>query len=410
MYPLENYIQQYAWGSKTAIAELMGRPSPTAHPEAELWMGDHPRGPSKIREGGGWCLLSDVIARNPRSALGDRVAARFGAKLPFLFKILAAETPLSLQAHPTIEQARTGFDADEAAGVPLDAPERNYRDGNHKPELLCALTEFEVLCGFRRLADTLGLFDALDVGPLRNRVDALRRAPNDSGLRQLFSSLMTAGAPERAELVGGTLEACVRHCERRGPFARECEWAIRIGAVYPGDVGVIIGLLLNLVRLQTGEAVYLPAGNLHCYLQGVGIEIMASSDNVLRGGLTVKHIDVPELLRILSFAAGPIVALLPERRRAGEQVYDTPADEFCLARIDVGPTASFISEVARGPEILLCTEGQVSVSEGDTLWPLAKGASIFVPVSGPRYRLEGKGTVFRATVGSGLQASSPSIT
>jgi mannose-6-phosphate isomerase len=399
MYPLENRVKEYAWGSKTAIAELLGQPSPSSRPQAELWMGAHPSAPSSVRRGEDWQSLLDLIKAEPDRELGPRVIAKFGPKLPFLFKVLAAETPLSLQAHPNMDQARTGFAQDEEAKIPIDAPQRNYKDASHKPELICALGPFEALSGFRRANDTLRLLNELHVVELAPGVTMLEREPDARGTRALFSWLMGHRGPSVTRLVEATIEACQTQVDTRGAFTAECEWALRLGTTYPGDIGVVVALLLNLIVLQEGQAIYLPAGNLHAYLRGVGIEIMANSDNVLRGGLTPKHVDVPELLRVLTFSDGP-VSVLTARIDGLEKVYDTPASEFCLSRIDIDTERTFRAAKRRGPEILLCMTGTVTARaiEGSSR-VMHKGDSIFVPANAGSYDLGGAGSVFRATVG-----------
>lgn len=387
MQLLENVIQPYAWGSRTAIADLLGLPSPSATPQAELWMGAHPGAPSRVAGG---ALLPDVITADPRTTLGEQSRSRFGDKLPFLLKVLAAAEPLSLQAHPSIPDAVRGWDEEEARGVPRDAPHRNYKDRNHKPELLCALTPFDALYGFRDVAQTLKLLRTLAVPELSWAVETLAREPNGNGLRVVFERAMTMGA-ERAATVSAVVAACARH---DGPFVAECRWVDRIAKLYPGDPGVIVVLLLNLVHLEPGEAVYLPAGNLHAYLDGVGVEIMASSDNVLRGGLTKKHVDVKELLRVLDFRAIPPTPLLP-RNVGAEQVYDTPAPEFRLSRVAVHGRTTLTRWSA---EILLCVDGEITATVGSTRVDLRKGQSCFVAAEEGPVELNGGGTVFRATV------------
>jgi mannose-6-phosphate isomerase len=398
MYRLDNRVQEYAWGSRTAIAELLGRPLPSPRPEAELWLGAHPSAPSRALRHGSWQSLLEVIAGAPEEELGPEVVKRFGTALPFLFKVLAAETPLSLQVHPDAEQAMTGFDAEERARVPRDAPHRMYKDRSHKPELLCALGPFELLCGFRRAADTARLLEALGVPALSGRAAALLREAGPEGLRDLCSRLFAVRDPERSELVAATVATCSRHAGAGGEFARECGWAVRIAAMYPGDIGVVIALLLNQLTLEVGQAIYLPAGNLHAYLGGVGLEIMANSDNVIRGGLTPKHVDVGELLRILSFDDGPVDVVLP-RGDGPERIYETPASEFRLSCITLGDSV-YRSGERRGAEILLCTEGAVSITHAaGPASALPRGASVFVPASAGAYVVSGAGTVFRATVG-----------
>ncbi|PTL81027.1 mannose-6-phosphate isomerase, class I [Vitiosangium sp. GDMCC 1.1324] len=395
---LDNVIQPYAWGSRTAIAELLGQPSPSTSCQAELWLGAHPGGPSRVRRGSGEQTLLETIRSAPERELGEVVARRFGQDLPFLLKVLAAETPLSLQTHPSLSQAREGYARENALGVPLGAPHRNYKDANHKPELICALTPFDALCGFRRADETLALFDLLGLGALEPLLAPLRASPDAQGIARLFEALMTSPREQRGPLVGAVVSACAARAGQGGPFAEELRWAVRLGELYPGDPGVIGALLLNLVRLQPGEAIYLSAGNLHAYLHGVGVEIMANSDNVLRGGCTPKHVDVPELLRVLDFRCGPIGKVQAQSSDGVEYVYPTPTEEFRLSRLELRPGVS-PRPARRGPEILLCTRGAARLSIGGEVLPLPRGSSVFVSASDGAYTLEGDGVVFRATAG-----------
>lgn len=395
---LDNVIQPYAWGSRTALAELMARPCPSPTPEAELWMGAHPGAPSRVRRGNETASLLDVIRQAPEHELGEAITRRFGAELPFLLKVLAAGAPLSLQTHPSLSQAREAFARENALGIPLSAPHRNYKDANHKPELICALTPFDALCGFRQADETLELFDALAVPALEPLLGSLRESPDASGVRSMFEALMTLPRGERGALVGMAVASCAQRAARSAPYAEEMRWAVRLAEQYPGDPGVLGALMLNLVRLAPGEAIYLPAGNLHAYLEGVGVEIMANSDNVLRGGCTPKHVDVPELLRVLDFRCGPIPPMRAHAAHGGEEVYATPTEEFRLSRIPLAPGAS-VRPARRGAEILLCIEGRARLSCGDTTLELTRGTSAFVSASRGPYGLEGDGVVFRATAG-----------
>jgi mannose-6-phosphate isomerase len=391
---LDCTVMPYAWGSRTAIASLQGRPTPAPTPEAELWMGAHPLAPSRLTRSGTTTDLAAVIAADSDGQLGRSVAGRFGPRLPFLLKVLAPERPLSLQAHPTAAQAAAGFEDEERRGVPRSAAHRNYKDPHHKPELICALTPFEALCGFRRAADTRALFDALAVPQLDALASPLRSMPGAPGVEATFRALMTLGAGDAARLVEGLVRACRSH---RGAFRDECRWAVRLAEEYPGDRGVASALMLNLVRLEPGEAIYLDAGNLHAYLHGVGVEIMASSDNVLRGGLTPKHVDVPELLKVLDFLDGPVPVRRSREVDRHEVAWDTPAAEFRLSRIHVAAEA--VGRLVTGPEILCCVDGAVRLTPGDgtATIGLSQGASAFVPANTGRYRLDGAGTLFRAT-------------
>lgn len=393
---LSNTIQPYAWGSHDAIASLRGVP-PAATPEAELWMGAHPLAPSCIAASGQ--TLESAIALAPRELLGARVAAAYGDKLPFLLKVLAADRPLSLQAHPSLAQAERGFAADEARGLALDAPNRNYRDRNHKPELLCALSEFWALCGFRAVPRTLELLDELAVPGLAVYRERLAAQPTEAGISELFARLMQAPERDRRTLAQATATACLNQRDQSQRFAAELDWGARIGELYPGDVGIVSALLLNLLRLEPGEAIYLPAGNLHAYLHGTGVEIMASSDNVLRGGLTPKHVDVDELLGVLDFR--PLdVQPLRAVAQGEEHVYPTPAREFQLSYFTLSDTELAVG--VTGPEVWLVTEGQVALAAGDETLELDRARSAFVSADTGSLQLRGNGRIFRARVAHSL--------
>ena len=395
---LSNIVQPYAWGSHRALAQLRGEAEPTSKPEAELWMGAHPLAPSRFMAGGE--SLPSAIDSAPAEYLGARVQHEYGAKLPFLLKVLAADTPLSLQAHPSIEQARRGFAAEVAAGIPLEAAHRNYKDQNHKPELLCALCEFWALCGFREVRRTLQLLDTLGLAELLPYRALLAAEPNENGISKAFSALMQAPAEHARPLALATTQACQARLGQPGPFADERRWVERLGELYPGDIGVVSSLLLNLVRLAPGEAVYLPAGNLHAYLGGTGVEIMASSDNVLRGGLTPKHVDAAELLRVLDFRPLHVEPQRPVVRER-EHVYATPAREFCLSYFDCASTNADESlDIALdGPEIWLVTQGHFELTDaaGPPL-TLTATRSAFVTAATGRLQLRGNGRIFRARV------------
>ncbi|MGV9502397.1 mannose-6-phosphate isomerase, class I [Streptomyces sp. NPDC003642] len=378
---LDNTIRPYAWGSPTAIPQLLGV-EPTGEPQAEMWMGAHPGAPSRTERG----TLVEVIDTDPEKELGPAAVAKFGPRLPFLLKILAAGAPLSLQVHPDLAQAKEGYADEERRGIPVDAPHRNYKDANHKPELICALTAFDGLCGFRAPLEAAALLDDLGVDSLKPYVDLLHAHPEDAALREVLTAILTADREEMARTVEEAAAACTHLGGAYAPYAD-------IAHHYPGDPGVIAAMLLNHVRLQPGEALYLGAGVPHAYLSGLGVEIMANSDNVLRCGLTPKHVDVPELLRIVRFHAADPGVLRPEAAPDGEEVYETPIDEFRLSRY-VLPEAGTTHDLTRPtPQILLCTAGTVRAGDHD----LTPGASVFVP-AGEKAEVSGTGTLFRATV------------
>lgn len=381
MQQMQGAVRSYAWGSRTAIAELTGRPVPSPHPEAELWMGAHPGDPARILGPDGPRSLLAAIEENPQFHLGAACRHQFGDRLPYLLKVLAAVEPLSLQAHPSAQQAKDGFAAEERRSVPRDSPERNYCDEYHKPELLCALTDFDALAGFRRIDHTVALLTALNCPQLTHHLALLAGQPDPQGLRALFTTWITLPRSALDKLLPAVLKSCVDLAERDGEFAAEARTAIELGERYPGDVGVLASLLLNRVTLRAGEAIFLPAGNLHAYLRGVAVEVMANSDNVLRGGLTPKHVDVPELLRVLDFAAGS-VPVLTGSPQGGERVYLTPTREFRLSRLELGP-GDVSTMTHLGPQILLCTAGEVRLSSGETELLLTKGCSAWSPAGEP---------------------------
>ncbi|MFF4581971.1 mannose-6-phosphate isomerase, class I [Streptomyces sp. NPDC001373] len=385
---LTNTIRPYAWGSATAIPALLGV-EPTGEPQAEMWMGAHPGAPSRLDRGAGETTLSAVIAADPEGELGPAAVAKFGPSLPFLLKILAAGAPLSVQVHPDLAQAKAGFEDEERRGVPIDAGHRNYKDANHKPELICALTPFDGLCGFRPPAEAADLLEGLGVDSLKPYVDLLRAHPEEAALREVLTAVLGADRADMAHTVAETAAAAERLGGPYAPYA---------GLVhdYPGDPGVIAAMLLNHVRLQPGEAMFLGAGIPHAYLDGLGVELMANSDNVLRCGLTPKHVDVPELLKVVVFEPSAPGVLRPEAD--GEEVYETPIDEFRLSRFALAPGGAPHTLPGTTPQILLCTAGQCtarSAQAGELA--LVPGESVFVP-AGETVELSGNGTVFRATV------------
>ncbi|WSQ09651.1 mannose-6-phosphate isomerase, class I [Streptomyces sp. NBC_01231] len=378
---LDNTIRPYAWGSATAIPRLLGV-EPTGEPQAEMWMGAHPGAPSRTGRG----TLVEVVEADPERELGAPAVAKFGPRLPFLLKILAAGAPLSLQVHPDLEQAKEGYADEERRNIPIDAPHRNYKDANHKPELICALTEFDGLCGFRDPAEAAGLLNGLGIDALKPYVDLLHARPEDAALREVLTAILTADPDEMARTVTAATSVCTRLGGTYAPYAD-------IAHHYPGDPGVIAAMLLNHVRLQPGEALFLGAGIPHAYLNGLGVEIMANSDNVLRCGLTPKHVDVPELLRIVRFAPSDPGVLRPEASLDDEEVYETPIDEFRLSRY-VLPEGAAAHDLTRAtPQILLCAAGSVRAGE----YELTAGQSVFVP-AGEKAEASGAGTLFRATV------------
>lgn len=382
MQLLTGRIRAYPWGSRTMIAELRGEPTPSARPEAELWFGAHPADPSEI-DG---TPLTEIIAADPAAALGDRVLEQHGDTLPFLLKLLAADEPLSLQAHPTAQQAREGFAREDAEGIALTAPNRDYKDVNHKPELIVALTDFTAMAGFRPLHQTRELFEELSCDALGRYASMLDGAQDaeESDLRALFTTWITIPGKVRSELIDAIVEAAQQLVDRDDWIGQTMRNVVYLNERYPGDAGVLGALLLNHVQLKPGEAIYLDAGQLHAYIRGMGVEVMANSDNVLRGGLTSKYVDVPELMRVLCFnsLANPVVE--PE-----DGTYPVPATEFCLSRVP--ETNDYVID-HDGPAVALCTSGTVTVGE----IALSPGEAVWIPASDPAVTAAGGGELFLA--------------
>lgn len=397
--PLEGVIQRYDWGSRHFFAELRGETGPSAHPEAELWLGAHPRGAARVATGAGEAEPLDAwIARDPVAVLGPDVAARFEARLPFLLKILAVERALSLQAHPDAAQARAGFEREAHAGVA--AADRLYADASAKPELIVAWTPFRALCGVRDPDEVRTLFERVGMGDLAP-------APGADGavwLRGFLAQWLATDADGRRTRRIEAALAATRDDAHPGPIA----WMHRLAAQHPGDPGILAPLLLHVVELAPGEALFLEAGELHCYLEGVAIEIMASSDNVLRAGLTTKARAVEELLRIGRFAPRVPEILRGSERAPGERVYPTAAREFELAALEVGP-AERVVVASHGVEILLCSAGGVEVGavDAEPTLRLRSGQACVVPAAVGSYRLGGSGRLHRARVAPPPGASRP---
>jgi mannose-6-phosphate isomerase len=394
---LTNPAQHYAWGSKTAISDLWGLPA-TSEPVAESWMGAHPSASSRVTTEDGQVGLDVFIAADAQAALGPDVLARFGRQLPYLLKLIAAERPLSLQVHPDLEQARRGFAAEEAAGIPLDARHRNYHDRNHKPELVYALTPFEALCGFRAPHRGATVLAGLDAPLARQLHDLLVGQRSTQGIRAAFTQLLEpATRPAPAE-VRAVAQACAARLAEGSPCPRSDQVVALLANAYPGDPGVVTSLLLNPVTLQPGEAMYVPAGGVHTYLHGLGVEIMASSDNVLRAGLTPKHVDVDELLATVDYVPTAPVRIAPEVFHRATRVFYAPVDDFELSVTTL--ENDLVQPLpGRGPRILLCLDGELSLaSSGGGRITLCRGESLFAPACDGALTVRGRGSVVQADV------------
>ncbi|MGK0722237.1 mannose-6-phosphate isomerase, class I [Leucobacter sp. W1478] len=415
---IENAPRAYAWGSRDALPELLGT-APTGEPQAELWLGAHPGAPATLAKATPvQHTLIDLIEADPERYGVD------GGQLPFLLKILAIGGPLSLQVHPNRAQAEAGYAREEAAGVPRDARERNYGDRNHKPELLVALSEVSALSGFRDLSDARADLRALAAA-----------APAGAGRDALAAAAARCtGRPERARTE--FLSWALRGGDEAGAAVRAIHTAVRAGdgawieahrlaalrdltVSYPGDPGVLVSLLLHLVRLAPGEAIYLGARQLHAYLGGLAVEVMAASDNVLRAGLTPKHIDADELLRVTDTAELIEPRQTARRVRRGLVAWEPPAPDFKLLRaklcipgdqengageilVDDADRAESVVLEAPHPLVLVVTAGRVRVerpSDGEVA-SVRRGQSLYIS-SGEPIELSGAGDAFVATVGDG---------
>src|SRR3712207_337701 len=337
-------------------------------------MGPHRDEPSLLSGGR---PLDRAIAEQPERLLGAPVVTRFGPRLPFLMMVLAADRPLSLQAHPTMDQAAAGYAAKEVAGIPRDDPTRTFKDPWHKPELLLALTTFEALCGFRPVEESLHCLAKLQLPELKPTIAALARG----GLRAAIPQLLALSTRRRQSLVTAVAARGAEFVAAHDPeFINTYRWAATLAEAYPGDPGVVISLMCNHLKLAPGEAVYLPAGNLHAYLSGAGVEVMASSDNVLRGGLTGKHVDLAALIEVLDFSDGKVPVLHPVLGPGGLR-YPVPVEDFDLTRCQLGESAGTLTTA--GPQVLLCTEGRAVLTSADGEVVLEQGASAFVPAGEP---------------------------
>jgi mannose-6-phosphate isomerase len=363
---------------------------------AELWMGVHPKGVSRVFWDGAWISLPDLIQQNPESILGKEAAKKFQNQLPFLFKVLSAAMPLSIQAHPNLPQARLGFAKENSLQIPLGSPVRNYRDGNHKTEILCALIPFTALRGFRKVDEILGLFSGVSLPSLETSIRLLRKDRTPEGLAGFFSTLAALAAEDRRRVISELMTAAEGLASSDPVFT----WVGRLHQWFPDDVGVFAPILLNLIRLEPGEALYIDSGELHSYLEGAGVELMANSDNVIRAGLTTKHADIPELLRILRFQENQSGIVRPQARNRSEWVYPTPAKEFVLSSLSLEKGVPYHERGRKSLEIMICTRGNAEITDvatGEGL-PVSRGASFLVPAMVKEIAMQGDATFYKAGI------------
>ncbi|RTP24587.1 mannose-6-phosphate isomerase [Enterobacter roggenkampii] len=386
MQKLINSVQNYAWGSKTALTDLYGIANPNNLPMAELWMGAHPKSSSKIEDASGQARsLRDVIDADKAALLGNKVAQRFG-ELPFLFKVLCADQPLSIQVHPNKQASEIGFAKENAAGIPLDAAERNYKDPNHKPELVFALTPFLAMNAFREFSEIISLLQP--VAGANNAIAHFLENPNAEALSQLFASLLNMQGEEKSHALA-VLKAALE-----SQHGEPWETIRLIAQFYPDDSGLFSPLLLNVVKLNPGEAMFLFAETPHAYLQGVALEVMANSDNVLRAGLTPKYIDIPELVANVKFVAKPAAELLTQPVKNGAELdFPIPVEDFAFSLHDLSQTETTIAQESAA--ILFCVEGEATLHKGEQHLVLKPGESAFVAANESPVSVSGTGRLAR---------------
>lgn len=400
---ITNTPRAYDWGSRSQLQEMLGI-DPSGDPAAELWLGAHPGSPSRIlapSEVGGARDLAEWLAVDRARALGE--SAKWPS-LPFLMKILAAARPLSLQAHPNAEQAKKGFAREQAAGIAIDSPRRNYRDDRPKPEVIIALEDgFEALCGFRPtneaqvIVNRMLAVDPTDE-PLREfgrRVANLPETFSWLSRRGVGVTELVARVAALARLPKMTINAPILETDHSARDSILVSDALSVARVlaeeFPGDVGIVASLLLNHVTLRRGEALFLPAGNIHAYLYGLGVEVMTASDNVLRGGMTNKHVDVDELLGVLEFTPGPPPYLMPNRISSTLEMFQPDIDDFAIAHITGKSELSLV-----GPAIAFCVAGEVSLSGRLSSGTLARGQGFYLTSDEGLLSFSGSGEVFVA--------------
>ena len=393
MLRLSGAVKDYAWGSPRAISDFTGIDF-GGQRVAELWFGAH----NGARTLAGGRSLSEVISADPAGILGADVAARFDGALPFLLKVIAPEQPLSLQVHPGKELAEAGFQAEEEAGIPLDSPRRNYRDRNHKPEMIFALTPFEAFAGFRAPRRAIEVLDNLNAPLAREMLEILRAHPGYRGLRAVARKLLAPLDEERQVQIEAVITACQDRLDRgTSPSLRVDRQAVALARTYPSDPGAVLSLLLNPVTLRAGEALFIPTGAVHAYVSGLGIEVMSSSDNVLRAGLTPKHIDAGEALRCMDFHGAPPVRIAPEMNGRGTGIYYAPVDDFELSVSEI-TGGEWIPIPGFGPRILLGVSGDLEIGVGGEVETISTGQAIFVSAAEGTIRVRGNGKLVQAGV------------
>ncbi len=397
---LSGIIQYYRWGSHSWLAQFQGRSSPTSVPEAELWFGAHPRAPSLIEVDGEQCRLDALIGQDEQNQLGVELMRRYG-KLPFLLKVLAVDRPLSIQVHPSRAQAQLGFQRERLRGVPVDDAQANYRDDWPKPELLCPLSEFEALCGFRPIEELNDLFETLGGACFETAKDTLKSKPNQQGLHDVVATWLNVSGAARESLFRAGVQACEVISGKSTSKHTDVAFILDLAERYPGDMGVFVALMLRRLVLSPGQGLFVPAGVLHAYLRGFAVEVMANSDNVLRGGLTPKHVDVDELLGLANFQSDPPALVALEERGPLEKLFAVHVPHFSVSRVDVEKHTTWCASRRLGPEMLLCVEGMLNLHcARDEQLSLARGQCAWISADEDIYCVAGSGQAFRVQAGT----------
>ncbi|MET4538520.1 mannose-6-phosphate isomerase [Arthrobacter bambusae] len=394
MHLLTGARRSYDWGSMTSMPEFLGT-HPDGKPFAELWLGAHPTGPSTISGPTGTEGLDEWVARDRLGNLGQRVDAAFG-RLPYLVKLLAPAKPLSIQVHPTRELAAKGFREEERQGIPLDDPQRTFKDTNNKPEMVYAISHFEGLAGFRPRHQIALLLGEI-AGPLSPARDQLA-VPGEQGMRLMLETLVGLSPEDIQAVLEVAASLSLTHPH---PVVRAaCDTVGELANAYPGDVGTVVSLVLNRVRLAPGESMFLADGVPHAYLGGFGLEVMANSDNVLRLGLTSKHIDIEAMLGAVDFSSSG-VDVTPGPVNAATHAFRPPVPDFALSITRPERSGEGCATVpASGPRILVCLDGTVTVRTQDSAdsRAISRGQSLFIQADEGGITVEGPGTIAQAFV------------
>ncbi len=397
LFLLEPAFKYYDWGSASSIQEITGRKELGGKTAAEMWMGDHASGPNMVKTGNSLIPFHRLLESEPEKILGRNAVSRFGKTLPFLFKLLASSKPLSIQAHPSRKQAEEGYERENILEISLDDFTRGYKDRNHKPEIMLAVTDFTMMKGFRKYSIITENFRKYCPSSSHQLFSSTSEYPEEKKIKSFFRNIMSASISEIRRMTEESISSAVRD-ENRNSLVSQL--ITRFSGYHPDDAGILSPLYLNCDVLERGEAVYIPSGELHAYVEGTGMELMANSDNVFRGGLTSKHIDREELFRILDYSPGEIKRV--EKKVTGNEIfYPADSEEFLISEIDVSREKSYISPDERNLDIVFCLSGNASVSKKDSeneKIDIVKGDSFAAPSCAGSYSITGEGVFYKATV------------